>query len=184
MRGPRQGPVLVAGGVWVVFDDDSRLRWAHSSARAWAFGGAWPSAAEQDEIEVHLARGGCLLVITDGADISAAAWSHEVAAGADPPEAEGLLDDLVEVTVEHFDWLPPELRERGARFLAEERSRWAREPAILRPAVVLDPSSDLRSPGQVVFAMTAPGCARAWIEREVVHYLEHVRADELTAVDP
>lgn len=171
------GPTVVAGGVLVVFDDASRLRWRRLRSDAWTLDGTWPDKVEKADIDAHLSQGGCLLVITNGQDIITSAWPHELpavtaAATAGPDIAS---DEVIEIRLEHFDWLPASLRIRGERFVEKERRRWEREPAILRPALTLDGDAGFNEWGQVVFAMTSAGSSRTWIEREIVHYLEQVK---------
>lgn len=178
------GPSIIAGGVLVVFDDASRIRWRRLRSDAWTLDGTWPDKAEKAAVDAHLSQGGCLLVITNGQDIVTSAWPHELTeataaatstatATAEPDIAS---DEVIEVRLEHFDWLPADLRLRGDRFVAKERIRWEREPAILRPALTLDGDGGFNELGQVVFAMTSAASSRTWIEREIVHYLEQVEA--------
>lgn len=170
--------MTVLGDVAVVFDDGSRIRWARTGGNQWTLAEHWPNAEEVAAVERHRERGGCLLVVSDGRPITADAFVSEVPSGALGSEG----SDVVELTVDHFDWLPELVCARGTAFLREQAERWDALPALLRPAVVLDTAIDEPlAPGQVTFALLAPGISRSRIERELVDYLAFVRAGGATA---
>lgn len=168
----RSGSMTVLGDVAVVFDDGSRIRWARTGGNRWTLSEHWPNAEEGAAIERHRARGGCLLVVSDGRPITADAFASEVPLGAGASQGA----DVVELSVDHFDWLPELVRARGTAFLQEQADRWNGVPALLRPAVVLDTAiEEPFTPGQITFALLAPGISRSRIERELVDYLAFVR---------
>lgn len=179
MSHPYLGPVVTVGTIRIVFDDASRLRWRHPSTDSWMLERPWPTDSERHEITEHLNSGGCLLVITDGNDIVTSAWPHELAEPA--RDAIEPSDEMIEMRLDHFDWLPTDYRIQGELFVARERARWTREPALLRPALTLDNENAFLDPGHVVFAMAAPGFQRQWLQREIVHYLEHIQKTPETA---
>lgn len=179
MNDANLGPVVSVGKIRIVFDDASRLRWVHPYTESWTLEKPWPNDTERDDINDHLQSGGCVLVITDGQDIVTSAWPHELSENIHL--AAHPADEMIEMRFDHFDWLPDELRHRGDRFISRERTKWSREPAILRPALTLDNETDFYDPGQVVFAMAAPGFHRQWLQREIVHYLEHIQNTSRTA---
>jgi hypothetical protein len=160
-------PVVSAGNTLIVFDDNSRLRWTRSGLAGWQLAPVWPEPHEREAIMEHIQRDGCVLVIVSEREIVTNAWRSEVPF-ATPGNDDG---ELLEIRAERFDWLPESVRRQGQRFLAEERARWARDPAVLRPALTLSDEIDVAD-RRVRFAMTAPAVARSWLEREIVLFLQ------------
>ncbi|MFT2752265.1 hypothetical protein [Clavibacter sp. Sh2088] len=172
----RERSLIIHGNVAVVFDDHSRIQWRRTDT-GWALLETWPNAAETQLIDAHRENGGCLLVISDGRPIVTDALASELPSHVHEPSA---ADEPVQFQVDHFDWLPADLRARGEAFLAEQRTYWASRPALLRPPVSLDtedPFDPLARGGHVTFAVVAPTVSRSQIERDLIHYLEFIGAD-------
>lgn len=117
-----------------------------------------------------------MLVVTDDQPIRVHALASELptTAGQDQPTLEP-----VEVAADHFDWLPEAPRLRGESFIAQQRDYWSIRPALLRPPLTLsspDPFWDLRRPGHVTFALTAPGISRGHIQRDLAYALTYLRS--------
>ena len=107
----------------------------------------WPDAAEARDVRDRLASGRPILVILGGPQAEATVLTEQFA-GAPPALAElvhAIARDLAPVPVPALDWLPPEVRDRGLRFLRASTQRVRRTPALLRPALILD-ERDLTCP--------------------------------------
>ncbi|MBF4461749.1 MULTISPECIES: hypothetical protein [unclassified Rathayibacter] len=169
--------LLVIEEVMVAFDDVTRIRWRRAPT-GWMLRDPWPDADERRAVQTHLDSGGTLLVLTND----------------DPIRAEALVDELptkhrdqqptyelIEVSVDHFDWLPDDVRARGEKFVAEQKRYWATRPSLLRPPIALDsvdPFWDIRLPGHTFFAVLAPGTTSGRVQRELHPFLTYLRSYE------
>ncbi len=174
----RSGPLTVVSDVAVVFDDRSRIRWSRAPGGGWTLAERWPNAEEFAAIEQHRAAGGCTLVITDGEPITVNALPSELPPTSTPNDIDR---GLVELHIEHFDWLPEPVRRRGESFLATQARQWSSRPSLLRPPVTVDASDEREvfEPGLVTFALLAPGVSRHRLDRELVDYLSFFRSEAL-----
>ncbi|QHC74755.1 hypothetical protein [Rathayibacter sp. VKM Ac-2805] len=171
--------LLLIGDVAVVFDDTSRIRW-HRTATGWTLRDSWPTTAERDTLHRHLAAGGTALVVTDNEPIRVHALASELP-GARPGDRPGF--EPVDISADHFDWLPDEPRLRGETFVAEQKDYWSTRPGLLRPPLVLsglDLSSDLLRPGHITFGLIAPGISRGHVERGLGHAIMYLRSPAAT----
>lgn len=172
----RPGALTIVDDVAVVFDDRSRVRWSRSHGGGWLLGEHWPNNEEVIALQRHRAAGGWTLVITDGEEITVDALPSEVPSSV---VDESIDRDLIQLRLEHFDWLPDDVRSRGEEFLARERAHWSTRPALLRPPVTVDAPGDdggVTGRGLVTFALVAPGVSRQRLERELGEYLAYVSA--------
>ena len=125
----------IVDGVAVVREDNHRLRWRRSGT-AWVLDSVWPDPAERRELRAHRARGRLVLVVVSDLP-PVTAFHHEVTFPAGV-EVAGQDRDFVDLQAPLLDWLPPDQRQRGLRFLDRARDEAASTPTGLRPPFVVD----------------------------------------------
>jgi len=155
----------------IVFEGARRIR-----RRTAAGLDLWPDAQEAEEVRDRIESGRPILVILGGAQAEATVLTEQFAEA--PPALAKLVHafarDLSPVPA--LDWLPSEVRDRGLRFLRARTIHVRRTPALLCPALALDPL-DVTCP-HVRFAHLVRDGAHT--ERELSHVVAYAFADLVT----
>ena len=128
--------------VLVVFEGAGRLHWRRVGAAEWVPTGLWPDLSQADELAERRSRREPVLVLIECTPTVVEVMSEEFA-DAPPCVAALAADpgaDVVSLEIPFLDWLPAELRRRGARFARAVADQIARTPRGLLPNVVLEPT--------------------------------------------
>ncbi|GAA3837893.1 hypothetical protein GCM10022243_00470 [Saccharothrix violaceirubra] len=119
----------------IVVEGPARLTWCRTGSARWRPTGLWPTPAQQADVCDRIRRGSPLLVVLD--EPTAIPLLAEEIADA-PPELAALAEfagDVGELRIPFLGWLPPDLAERGRRFLRCGRPS---RPDVLVPPLVVD----------------------------------------------
>ena len=134
-------PMVRCGNALVVQDGSRRLIWKQISASRWAPRRLWPSATEATTVAEAICRGDPVLIILDRRPEPIHALVNELAQA--PPEITDLVSavsgDVAELRVPRLTWLPSSLSARGHAFLDGLDLAVRHTPALLLPALLLQP---------------------------------------------
>jgi hypothetical protein len=167
----RHDPTLLVGDTLVVFDGEPRLLWQRSGPTGWTPIHLWPDPGRREELAAQVRRGDPLLVVVDGPSTGVPVFEDELSTAPEGIRSRAAVrEGLGEIRVEHFDWLPPDLRVRGRRFLDQALRDRATTPLALRPPLLLDHVGPQDAP-HIRFALRAGhgSCSEAAIRAVVRH---------------
>ncbi|MEU9069058.1 hypothetical protein AB0E06_25010 [Streptomyces sp. NPDC048109] len=167
----RHDPTLLVGDTLVVFDGEPRLLWQRSGPTGWTPAQLWPDTGRREELAAHVRRGAPLLVVVDGLTTSVTVFEDELSTAPEAIRSRATVrDGLGDIAVEPFDWLPPDLRARGRRFLDQALRDRATTPLALRPPLLLD-RVGLQDAPHIRFALRAGhgSCSEAAVRAVVRH---------------
>jgi hypothetical protein len=125
----------------VIYDGSRRLIWKQISTARWAPRRLWPSATEATTVAEAVRRGDPVLIILDRRPEPIHALVDELAQA--PPEITDLVSsvsgDVAELRLPRLTWLPRSLSVRGHAFLDGMDLTVTHTPALLLPALMLQP---------------------------------------------
>ena len=125
------------GGHYVVLDGPAREQWHKFTPSLWLLEGVWPCSAERRKIASGLRHSNKMLIVTSTCQEPTILFRHEL---ADNRTIRKYLreesDDLVNVEVSPFDWLPAHLRRKAETFMTSTQKQILL-PEELRPRVVV-----------------------------------------------
>jgi len=158
------GPAFFRGDCFIVFDDNSRLRWRQSDRREWRLTEIWPTEKERLGMAQHIAQGRKLLVIVPIVNTTYSAFIEEVPTHYSTVIT-GSDEELVDFRLESLDWLPTPLREHAEDARQQLKKRWGNELCLLRPPVTTARFSHEYT--NVGLALLWPDTPRRLVERHL-----------------
>lgn len=175
----RNEPMVRCAGALVVYDGARRVIWNQVSAARWRPSRLWPNPTEAAEVRDAVRRAEPLLIVLDHRPEPVHVLAEELAEA--PPEVTALAGsatgEVAALEIPRLDWLPEHLARRGQRFLREVAATVAHRPALLLPALILQPPDGAEP---VWFGLRVRSAS--WSTDELMAVVDHMLAGDRSVV--